>query len=136
MLNLTINSKNIDNFYIAVILRKQNSERIVKQIEPSGKEFAPRNIKTRKKRRKKNMFMRIKNRKYLKIKATASFAQVSFVAQATCIAKIHHFGLSDINLFTKKPAHYPARKLLGFAPQDLALIDQTIINHLNIKYLF
>jgi len=121
-------------YKIAITMRRQNAMRINTQIEPSGKKFTPRTIYARKKQQRRKMFSKIKQRQYLKTKASSNYAQIHFAFSVAQIAKTHHLGLSEKAKTIKKTIYYPKRELLGITAQDLNQIDMIIIQHLtNIK---
>jgi|GEM_PF-2553845 len=129
--SLSASSRRKLAYRIALALRQSNVARITKQIEPGGNKFVPRNIKASRKKQKKKMFLKIKQNGHLQAIATSNFAEIRFKGAASHIAHIHHYGLKERR--AKKSAghiYYPKRQLLGITTQDLAVIDQVVVNHL------
>ncbi|MFV2029812.1 phage virion morphogenesis protein [Neisseria sp. S1] len=69
------------------------------------------------------MFKRLPGRRWLKSKTTAAEAAIGFMGGLMAeIAAEHHYGNPSKNL--------PSREMIGFAPEDLRYIEDTIIKHL------
>ncbi|ENR0661805.1 phage virion morphogenesis protein, partial [Escherichia coli] len=47
------------------------------------------------------------------------------------IASVHQFGLSEENRKDGKKIDYPARPLLGFTSEDVQMIEEIILAHLD-----
>lgn len=70
--------------------------------------------------RSKLMFRKLNQFRFLKLKATSHEAAINFVGGlAARIAAEHHYGSGSA----------PARELLGFSSDDLALIEQIVTDH-------
>ena len=126
---------------IAREMRQVNSRRITAQRAPDGSAFAPRAqpLRQRKKSgtgtiraRNQAMFRKLRTAAWLKTKASPEQATVHFAGGAARLAKVHHFGLSDV-VDPKRPSirhKYTARPLLGFDEADRQRITQAVISHL------
>ncbi len=51
--------------------------------------------------------------------------------EVTKIASVHQFGLSEENRKDGKKIDYPARPLLGFTGEDVQMIEEIILAHLD-----
>lgn len=118
---------------IARNLRSSQAKRIASQRNPDGSPFEPRKPQLRRKsgRIRRTMFSKMRTAKHLKTSATEYGATVFYTGRTERIAQVHQFGLRDLvnarrNIFAK----YPSRKLLGFSPADLEMVQDTVINHL------
>ena len=83
---------------IARDVRKSQSDRIARQIQPDGSQFAPRKTKAEARKgrlRSKMMFRRLRLAKYLRSGADGGEAWVGFDGRAAAIARIHQEGLED-----------------------------------------
>lgn len=100
-------------------IRKSQSDRIARQLQPDGTRFAPRKAsasggKRRKGQlRKKMMFRRLRLAKFLKAGATPGEAWVGFADRAAAIASVHQRGLADSPTRGAKKVRYTQRVLLG-----------------------
>lgn len=123
---------------IAAELQKANAARIGANVDPEGSPFVPRKkarrlrgrgrseIRTRRKQGK--MFLRAKAKSNLKARADASEARVGFVGAMVRIMGVHQDGLEDH--VTRDPSSpivkYPARRVLGFGPEDRLMVLETL----------
>ena len=119
---------------IGVSLRKRQVDRIKAQKNPDGSGFAPRKKTTQKKsgsiRRRKDMFLKLRQARHLKISANAKGVAVGYSGKAAMIAKIHQYGLLS-RVMQKGPLYqYPVRKLLGFSREDTDWLLDEIKEHL------
>ena len=119
---------------IAKDLRRSQVRRIARQENPDGSPFTPRKPTNRRRRgaiRRRAMFAKIRQVKYLKIFASENTAEVAFIGRVADIARIHHYGLRD-KVSPDGPEHqYPERQLLGFTEDDLDRVRDTIFAHLD-----
>lgn len=75
------------------------------------------------------MFQRLRNYRFLKMRADAGGVSVGFDGLAARIARVHQYGLRDQvgpGIFAK----YPVRELLGFTAADEQIITDQVINSL------
>ncbi|MBK1874586.1 phage virion morphogenesis protein [Marinobacter sp. 1-3A] len=115
-------------------LRKANQERMQKQQGPDGDKWEPRkpqNLRGKKGAiRKKAMFTKLRTAKYLKIRTDSESAGLAFTGLSGRIAAIHHYGLRA-KVDKNGPVYdYPARRLLGFSRNDLELIADRVLEHI------
>lgn len=117
---------------VAVELRRRQSARIAAQHNPDGTAYEPRKPQLRHKRGgiRRAMFTRLRMAKWLKAEADPNAAVVTFAGSAQRIAAVHHFGLRDRVNKNGLTAQYPARALLGLAPEDVSAITDTVLNFL------
>ncbi|CAJ0700401.1 hypothetical protein LMG18102_03210 [Ralstonia mannitolilytica] len=117
---------------VAVELRRRQSARIAAQRNPDGTAYEPRKPQLRHKRGgiRRAMFTRLRMAKWLKAEADPNAAVVTFAGTAQRIAAVHHFGLRDRVNKNGLTAQYPARALLGLAPEDVSAITDTVLNFL------
>ncbi len=74
-----------------------------------------------------------KNRGYdvIVIRASPEQASMEFYGgKSPKIASVHQFGLSEENRKDGKKIDYPARPLLGFTGEDVQMIEEIILAHL------
>jgi len=122
------------NRRIGQSIYKSTTQRISAQLDADGIPFAPRknqSIKAKASRRairKGKMFKKIRNRHWLRVHTTPTFARLFFWAAGARIAKMHQFGGSEIDKRGVKMT-YPARELLGFSAADLAVIDYLVMRY-------
>jgi len=100
-------------------VRKSQSDRIARQLQPDGTRFAPRKASTSGGKRRKGqlrekmMFRRLRLAKFLKAGATPGEAWVGFAGRAAAIASVHQHGLADSPTRGAKKVRYTQRVLLG-----------------------
>ena len=118
---------------IARELRRSQSQRIARQENPDGSPFEPRKPQNRKRQgaiRRRSMFSKIRQAKYLKVFASPAAAEVGFVGHVARIADIHQRGLRARVERGGPEYDYPERKLLGFSEADTQMIQDLLITHL------
>lgn len=79
--------------------------------------------------KKAPMFQRLRNYRFLKMRADAGGASVGFEGVAARIARVHQYGLRD-QVGPGAFAKYPVRELLGFTAGDEQMITAQVINSL------
>ena len=114
---------------IGLELRKSQQQRIKKQRNPDGTRFAKR-IEQQGSINRKAMFIKLKQAKHLKVKATADKVSVGFFGRVALIANVHQKGLRDKPHKKAREIRYRKRELLGFTVSDKDLILNTLLNHL------
>ena len=66
------------------------------------------------------------------IRASPEQASMEFYGgRSPKIASVHQFGLSEENRKDGKKIDYPARPLLGFTGEDVQMIEEIILAHLD-----
>lgn len=121
---------------IATDLRRSQAARIASQRNPDGSAYAPRKprepLRARKGRikrqaRKRTMFAKLRQARYLKASSTEAEAAVGFAnATVARIAAIHHYGLRDrvARRRGSPEVTYPARQLLGLTEaEELRILE-------------
>lgn len=111
-------------------LRVENRKRITAQTSPEGQPWAPRK-KGKGKRPTGKMFKKLRTASRLKIKAQAHGVKIGWAGQDGHIARVHQYGLRQRLQWGE--AQYPARALLGFAPKDVEIIKDLLIERLAPK---
>lgn len=100
---------------VARDVRKIQQANITAQRAADGTAWEPRRVtaRTKKGRIRRKMFTKLKAAKYLKAKATASQAEVSFTGSVQRLARVHHHGLRDKVNRQGTEVKYAERPLLG-----------------------
>lgn len=105
-------------------VRKSQSDRIGRQLQPDGTRFASRKQgalggKRRKGRlREQMMFRKLRLAKFLKAGATPGEAWVGFTGRTAAIASVHQRGLADSPTRGAKTVRYTRRVLLGLTDAE------------------
>lgn len=116
-------------------LRRRQQQRIRDQKNPDGSAFAPRKIQQDAqgrtgRLRRRAMFMKIRQNKYLKSKATAGSVSVGFFGRVAKIARVHQYGLRDRVRRGGPDIRYEQRELLGFSQSDIDMITDQLTAHI------
>ena len=81
---------------------------------------------------KRKMFAKLITSRFLHIRASPEQASMEFYGgKSPKIASVHQFGLSEENRKDGKKIDYPARPLLGFTGEDVQMIEEIILAHLD-----
>lgn len=108
-------------------LKKQNRQRIAKNIAPDGSAFEPRK-KQNSIRQTAKMFKKMRQARHLKSAVNSGKVQIGFSGRDSIIAKIHQYGqIGKVN--PNLGYAYPKRELLGISDQDQQIVNDMIINH-------
>lgn len=115
-------------------LRKSQSKRISEQKNPDGSGYTPRRkrLREQKGKIKRKMFSKLKNNTNLKVLSTADSIAIGFVGRVARIARIHQEGLKDRAEKGAPDVVYPKRELLGFTAQDIQLIEDSLLKHIQL----
>lgn len=120
---------------IATGIRANQARRIAAQRNPDGSPFAPRKpqrLRSKKGSIRRQMFGKLRTAKWLKTQTSADSAIVSFAGQVQRIAQVHQFGLRDkVNRRGSLEVQYAQRELLGITPEDAALVESLVLDHLS-----
>ncbi|WP_438767894.1 phage virion morphogenesis protein [Kushneria sp. TE3] len=117
---------------VATDLRRSQRERIKTQRNTDGTRYAPRKSQDQQGAiRRKAMFGKLRTAKYLRVRTSASGAEVGFFGQVASIAKTHQFGLRDRVAINGPRVQYEQRELLGFTDQDRTLLRDSLMHHLD-----
>ncbi|MCC5811319.1 MAG: phage virion morphogenesis protein [Ectothiorhodospiraceae bacterium] len=119
---------------LAVELRRNNQRRMHGQRAPDGPRWQPRKARSlrggRGRIRRGAMFTRLRTARYLRMQSQPGSATLYFTGRAGRIAGVHHHGRRD-RIQPGGPMYdYPSRPLLGFAREDVLLIENLLIDHL------
>ncbi|MBH9536928.1 phage virion morphogenesis protein [Novosphingopyxis sp. YJ-S2-01] len=125
---------------LAILMRKQNADRIAAQVDPDGNAFAPRKVDARRDRlgqrkrkiRDRKMFLKARTAGYLKKRWTPDMAGAEFRGRMASIMRVHQEGLPDrVTSFSNSPTvRYSQRRVLGFSQQDEEAIADQVIAYL------
>ena len=115
-------------------LRKSQSSRITTQKNSDGSTYTVRRkrLREQKGKIKRKMFTKLKNNTNLKLLSNANSIAVGFVGRVERIANVHQFGLKDRAERGAPSVIYPKRELLGFTDQDIKLIEESFLKHINL----
>ncbi|GAB0599080.1 phage virion morphogenesis protein [Escherichia coli] len=117
---------------LAQELRRTQQQNIRMQRNPDGSSYEPRRVTARSKkgRIKRQMFAKLRTKKYLKTAASADSASVQFEGKVQRIARVHHYGLRD-RVSRKGPeVRYAERRLLGFNDEATLQIKTILSSYL------
>lgn len=114
-------------------LRKSQSSRISSQQNSDGSSYIPRRkrLREQKGKIKRKMFTKIKNNSNLKLLSNANAIAIGFVGRIARIAQVHQEGLKDRAERGAPNVIYPKRELLGFTDQDIKVIEDSLLKHMN-----
>lgn len=115
-------------------LRKNQNRRISAQKNPDGSGYTPRRkrLREQKGKIKRKMFNKIKNTTHLKVLSTPNAIAIGFIGRIERIARIHQDGLKDRAERGAPSVVYPKRELLGFTDQDIQLIEDSFLKHIQL----
>ncbi|EIW9291269.1 phage virion morphogenesis protein [Klebsiella pneumoniae] len=114
---------------LAQQLRRSQQKNIRMQRNPDGTAYEPRRVTARTKqgRIRRQMFAKLRTKKYLKAVASQDSASVEFDNRVQRIARVHHYGLRD-RVSKKGPnVQYDKRRLLGLNDLTLSLTRDILI---------
>lgn len=123
---------------IGMEIRKANAKRIAENIQPDGSAMQAR--KARKLAAGKGaikrgrMFRKMRLARSFKVNPSANGVSVGFEGPVAHTARAHHYGLIDFvgrtEVGKSVRAKYPERVLLGFAAEDLQMVENTVLEML------
>ncbi|MEO1852710.1 phage virion morphogenesis protein [Chromohalobacter sp.] len=117
---------------VATDLRRSQRERIKRQENPDGSDYAPRRSRDRQGAIRRNaMFSKLRTAKYLRIRSSADVATVGFFGPVASIARTHQYGLRDRVTENGPRVEYARRELLGFAGPDRERVAHLVLDHLS-----
>ncbi len=117
------------NKKVGADLRKSQQRRIAAQVSPDGSSFAPRRLREGKRIRRK-MFTKLRSQRYFRNFSNAEMVSVGFLSNVVFVARIHQDGLRARVSKNGPSITYPKRELLGFAPTDIQMIEDSVMRHL------
>lgn len=118
---------------IGADLRRSQSQRIHQQKDPDGSPYTPRKkqLRTRAGRiKRQRMFLKLRQAKYLKVKASAEEVSVGFVGRVARIARVHQQGEVDAVRPSGPRVRYERRVVLGFTAVERERVKDLLIDHL------
>lgn len=115
-------------------LRERQKRRITSQLNPDGSGYTPRRkrLREQKSKIKRKMFTKLKNNTHLKLLSNADAIAIGFVGRVSRIADVHQRGLKDRAEAGAPNVVYPKREILGFTDQDIKLIEDSFLKHINL----
>ncbi|HHX4815728.1 TPA: phage virion morphogenesis protein [Yersinia enterocolitica] len=119
---------------VAKRLRASQQQRIKRQQAPDGTPYATRKsqpLRKPKGRIKNEMFAKLRTARYIKANSSPDEAVVEFAGRVERIARVHHFGLRDRPNVHSKDVLYDERPLLGFSQQDIAIVENAVMESLS-----
>ncbi|MDY4279946.1 MAG: phage virion morphogenesis protein [[Pasteurella] mairii] len=116
-------------------LRQRQQARIARQQNPDGSAYEPRKQqKLRKKTgrvKRKAMFTKLRTARFLKVRSNSNEITVGFSGNNAKIAEIHQYGLKGrVQRQREYKVQYAQRELLGFADEDIQMIEDYVIKAL------
>ncbi len=117
---------------IGTELRRSQSQRIGAQQNPDGSAYAPRKRQQKGniRRRAAAMFGKIRQARFLKVKADPAGVAIGFAGRVARIAGVHQYGLRDAVSRGGPRVRYEARELLGLTEADIERIRDLLLEHL------
>ncbi|OAF48185.1 phage tail protein [Escherichia coli] len=119
---------------LAKRLRQSQQRRVMAQKAPDGTPYAPRKQQSARKRpvALSENVCETYHQSFLHIRASPEQAAMEFYGgKSPKIASVHQFGLSEETRKDGKKIDYPARPLLGFTGEDVQMIEEIILAHLD-----
>lgn len=118
-------------------LARSQRRRIKAQQNPDGTAYEPRKAKKVRSKKPKNrvkdrMFKKIANPSHLKLRYTEQGLTLGYSGGDSAIANVHQYGLkSRVSDKLALKVQYAQRELLGFADEDLEMIEDFVIKALS-----
>lgn len=128
---------------VARKLRTANTQRMRAQTDPDGNAWAPRKAPSgalRSKRaqvrqqaqQRKPMFAKLRMQRNIRARSEGdNAAVVEFVGRAQRIARVHHYGETDLVNPGGPSYDYPARELLGISKDDTDWLREYLLDYLS-----
>lgn len=124
---------------IALDLRRSQQQRIAAQTAPDGMPYVARKRRTESfrdkrgaiRRRKENMFVKLRTARWLKARVTNEDAEVGFFGRVARLARVHQEGGTDFVIPGGPLVRYAQRPLLGFTPADREAIRGHLLQYLH-----
>lgn len=114
-------------------LRRSQQQRITAQRNPDGtgyKARKPRQLRGKVGRVKRQMFVKLRQAKYLRLRSTPNAVAIGFFGRLARIARVHQFGLKDRPARGQSDVQYDRRELLGFSAAELSNVRDRLLDHL------
>lgn len=114
-------------------LRRSQQQRIATQRNPDGTPYAarkPRQLRGKVGRIKRQMFAKLRQTKYLRLRSTPDAIAIGFAGRVARIARVHQYALKDRPARGQADVQYERRELLGFTEADLEMIRDRLLQHL------
>ena len=115
-------------------LRNSQKKRITEQKNPDGSSYTPRRkrLREQKGKIKRKMFAKLKSNDRLQLLSNANAVAIGFVGRVSRIARVHQYGLRDRATRGAPDVVYPTREILGFTGQEIKLIEDSFLKHINL----
>nr|WP_274520604.1 phage virion morphogenesis protein [Klebsiella pneumoniae] len=119
---------------LAQQLRRSQQKNIRMQRNPDGTAYEPRRVTARTKqgRIRRQMFAKLRTKKYLKAVASQDAASVEFESRVQRIARVHHYGLRDRVSKKGTEVRYAQRRLLGINDEVETMTHDTLLLWLKV----
>jgi phage virion morphogenesis protein len=121
------------NLQLARELRRRQQARVAEQKNPDGSAWEPRQRLRQQRgriKRRAKMYMKMRQARHMKIRATADAAIVEFTGHDAWIARVAQYGLVDRVSPNGPRVRYPKRELLGFSDADREWVRDFVIRNL------
>lgn len=120
------------NRRVAVDIRREQSRRISRQINPDGTPYVARTAKNLRQKKgkikRKSMFVKLRTIKHLRTRTNDKEIRVGFTGRSAVIALVHHYGLTQTQ--RGKTYRMPKRELLGLSGADIEFLSESYLKHL------
>lgn len=111
-------------------IRSFYKKRIVRFLTP-GRGDGGTAIRSKRGRIKREaMFSKITSPRHLKAQSSANSVAIGFFGRTARLAQVHQYGLKDKPSAKAREVQYAERQLLGFAPGDLDMIRDMLLEHM------
>lgn len=112
-------------------LRTFKKRRVVRIIERDMTPVIDPRARTNRSAAAEKMFQKLRTARYMKMNATAAGASIGYEGRIAHIARIHQEGqLAPVNEFIRYD--YPERELLGATPDDIEMVYDMLLRHLDM----
>lgn len=121
------------NQQLARELRRRQQARIAAQKNPDGSAWDPRRRLRQQRgriKRRAKMYMKMRQARHMKIRATADAAIVEFTGHDAWLARVAQYGLVDKVSPRGPKVRYPKRELLGFSDADREWVRDYLVTNL------
>ncbi len=110
-------------------LRGSQQERIKAQRKSDGSRYAARRQDKTCYIKRRAMFMQLRRNRYLEARSNPNEIGVSFFGRLAKVDRLHKYGLIDEVPPGGPKVQYEQRELLGFTPEDEAMIMDTFLEY-------
>ena len=116
---------------IVQAVRREQTQRIARQVDPSGARFAPRApAQGRRDQAKGPMFRRLRLIKHFATQHNEAEGLVGFKGRSERIARVHQYGEMDAPRKGWRQVRYPVRQLIGVSDDTERIVWDALERHL------